>query len=186
VYLKLFLDIEPLHNDGVWDRIRNLLKNSSVPLNSSVVLTLTSFIILQLTIHNWNNVHNEKVHKCEKSTNLKCPQVWNVHRCKMFTMWNVHNMKGLQMWNIHKCEMSANEQWPQMWNVHKNEMSTQQKVHKTLLILWSENKKQGFSTKCYDTKVHMFLQSWENSPIAQNCQFCAIMWTFLLKLIMFA
>ena len=46
------LDIEPLQNDGVWDRIRNLLRNSSVPLNSSVVLTVASFIILQLTSHN--------------------------------------------------------------------------------------------------------------------------------------
>ena len=42
------LDIEPLSNDGVWDRIRALLRNSSVSLNSSVVLTLFTLLLLTL------------------------------------------------------------------------------------------------------------------------------------------
>jgi len=42
------LDIDPLPNDGIWDRIRALLKNSSVSLNSSVVLTLFTLLFVTL------------------------------------------------------------------------------------------------------------------------------------------
>ena len=44
--LCFLLDIEsPEPNDGVWSRIRNLLKNSSVTVSSSVVLILASVIV---------------------------------------------------------------------------------------------------------------------------------------------
>jgi len=44
--LCFLLDIDsPEPNDGVWSRIRNLLKNSSVTVNSSVVLILASVIV---------------------------------------------------------------------------------------------------------------------------------------------
>lgn len=48
--LCFLLDIEPLPNDGLWDRIRNLLKNSSVSVKSSVVLTI--LITLLTTLYN--------------------------------------------------------------------------------------------------------------------------------------
>ena len=44
--LCFLLGIEsPEPNDGVWSRIRNLLKNSSVTVSSSVVLILASVIV---------------------------------------------------------------------------------------------------------------------------------------------
>ena len=40
------LDIIPAENDGVWDRIKGLLKNSSVRQNSSNVVLLLTFCVL--------------------------------------------------------------------------------------------------------------------------------------------
>ena len=48
--LCFLLDIEPEKNDGIWDRIRNLLKNSSVSVRSSVVLILAS-VLMTYTYH---------------------------------------------------------------------------------------------------------------------------------------
>ena len=44
------LNIKPAENDGVWDRIRALLRNSSSCLNcSNIVLFFTSFVLLWLS-----------------------------------------------------------------------------------------------------------------------------------------
>lgn len=53
--LCFLLDIQPLPNDGIWDRIRNLLKNSSVSVKSSVVLTTLLTLLTTL----YNNYHQQ-------------------------------------------------------------------------------------------------------------------------------